>query len=459
MAHSTAFIIVVGLTESLLAHAPRLRAFASAGTLRTLRPPLPAVTCTVQASMFTGLPPSGHGVVANGWFNRELQEIHFWKQSNRLVQGEKVWETAKKRDPSFTCANMFCWFNMYSSVDWSVTPRPIYKADGRKIPDCYAEPPELRDTLQAELGRFPLFNFWGPGSSIASSRWIAEATKRVVERHDPTLTLVYLPHLDYDLQKLGPGHPDIPKAVGEIDEVAGGLIDHLAVRNRRIIIASEYAIEPVSEAVFPNRALREAGALRVRTEDGHELLDPGASRAFAVADHQVAHVYIRDPADIPEFQRLFASLPGVEQILTRAEQEEIDIAHERSGELLLVAEPGRLFAYDYWRAGEDSMAPDFARTVDIHRKPGYDPRELFIDPRFRFPKLAIAHRLLRRKLGMRTLLDVIPLDASLVKGSHGRRDSAPSEKPILITPAGADTSTDFPAEGVRDVLLESLFQE
>ena len=242
MAHPTAVILVVGLNRSLLAHAPRLKAFASEGALRTLKPVLPAVTCSVQSSMLTGKPPREHGIVGNGWYNREAAEVQFWKQSNRLVSGEKVWETARKRDSSVTCAKMFWWYNMYSTADFSVTPRPMYKADGRKIPDCYAEPPELRDALQEQLGRFPLFSFWGPMCDIRSSRWIADASIEVHKRHEPTLTLVYLPHLDYALQKLGPDHADIPAAVAEIDQVCGDLIDHFAERGVRVMLISEYGI-------------------------------------------------------------------------------------------------------------------------------------------------------------------------------------------------------------------------
>lgn len=457
MPHPTAVLNIVGLTEPLLAHAPRLAAFAREGELRRLRPVLPAVTCSVQATMLTGVPPRDHGIVANGWYHRELAEVQFWKQSNRLVQAEKVWETARRRDPSVTTANMFWWYNMYSTADYSVTPRPIYKADGRKIPDCYSHPADLRDLLQQRLGTFPLFKFWGPGASIESSRWIADAAAFVHDRHRPTLNLVYLPHLDYALQKLGPEHPDIPAAVGEIDAVAGRLIDHLRGAGVRIVLLSEYGIEPVDDAVWINRALREAGLLRVREEQGLELLDAGASDAFAVADHQVAHVYVRDAADVPRTAELCRALPGVERVLDRSAQAELGLDHERSGELVLVAQPRRWFAYGYWL--DDRRAPDFARTVDIHRKPGYDPLELFIDPAIRVPKLAIARKLAARKAGFRTLLDLIPLDTRLVRGSHGRVDQPAAARPVLITERGAlrDQREELPCADVRDVILDHLF--
>jgi predicted AlkP superfamily pyrophosphatase or phosphodiesterase len=404
--------------------------------------------------MLTGLLPREHGIVGNGWYNRELAEVQFWKQSNRLVGGEKVWETARRRDSSVTTANLFWWFNMYSSVEYSVTPRPMYKADGRKLPDCYTEPPELRRQLQESLGTFPLFNFWGPASSIASSRWIANAARFVFEAHRPTLNLVYLPHLDYGLQKLGPAHPEIPKAVTEIDNVAGDLIDYYESEGVRVVVVSEYGIEAVEEAVAINRALRKEGGVRVREEQGLELLDPGASEAFAVADHQITHVYVKDPARAARYADVCRQIPGVEQVLDRAGQAQLGIDHERAGDLVLVADEGRWFCYNYWL--DDAKAPDFARTVDIHRKPGYDPVELFLDPRLASPKAAVGWRLLKRKLGFRTLLDVIPLDPSLVRGSHGRVAQPPSRRPVLISQRAAG-GEEIAAAAVRDVVLEHLF--
>lgn len=457
MAHATAVLNVVGLNRQMLEHAPRLQQFAKGSPLRQLVPDLPAVTCTVQASMLTGLPVREHGIVANGWYDRELCEVHFWKQSNKLVQGEKVWETARKRDPSVTVLNMFWWFNMYSSADYSVTPRPIYKADGRKIPDCYANPPELRDELQKQLGTFPLFSFWGPGSSIESSRWIAKGTVIAHERLNPTLTLVYLPHLDYALQQVGPEHPSIPEAVREIDNVAGDLIDQLESRGVRVIVLSEYGIERVNEAIFINRMLREQGDLRVRFEQGLELLDPGASPAFAVTDHQLAHVYVKDPQDVSRIELLCRTLPGVDKVLNRHAQRELGIDHPRAGELVLIAGTGRWFTYDYWL--DHRRAPDFARTVDIHRKPGYDPRELFLDPHIPLVKLKLAWRLFQRKvLGQRALLDVIPLDTALVRGSHGRTEQ-PAEVAPLIVSKHMDRGLPevVPCRGVRDIILQHLF--
>jgi predicted AlkP superfamily pyrophosphatase or phosphodiesterase len=452
-AHRTAVLNIVGLSASLLRHAPRIRA---AGRRVRLEPVLPAVTCPVQSSMLTGLRPCEHGIVANGWYERDAAEVCFWRQSNRLVSGEKVWETARRRDAAVTTANLFWWFNMYSTADVSVTPRPMYPADGRKIPDVYTEPAALRDELQAELGRFPLFKFWGPRASIESSEWIAEAALRVNERYRPTLQLVYLPHLDYPLQKLGPDHPEIPAEVARIDAVVGRLLDRFDEEGIRTIVLSEYAIEPVTGTVFVNRALREAGLLRVREELGRELLDAGASAAFAVADHQVAHVYVNEPAHLAAVRELCTGLDGIESILGGPERSAAGLDHPRSGNLVLVAAPGRWITYDYWL--DEVRAPDFARTVDIHRKPGFDPRELFIDPDLPAAKLKIAWRLAQKKLGLRALMDVIPLDTSLVRGSHGRSATASGDGPVLVSRHLPDDVPEaIPCTGVRDVILDHLF--
>ncbi|MFT5423877.1 MAG: putative AlkP superfamily pyrophosphatase or phosphodiesterase [Phycisphaerales bacterium] len=462
-AHKAAVLNVVGLSPSVLGpHTPRLNAMVERGHIVELTPDLPAVTCTSQSSMLTGLPVSGHGVVGNGWYDRESNEPRFWKQSNGLVHGEKIWETARARDPGCTTANLFWWFNMYSSADFSVTPRPRYKADGRKKPDCYSRPAGLRDRLQDRLGPFPLFRFWGPMAGIASTRWIADAARLVDEWHDPTLSLVYLPHLDYALQKHGPGTAQARHAAAEIDAVVGGLVDHFESRGARVMVVSEYGIEPVENGggpIHPNRVLRRAGLVEVRTEDGTDLLDCGACRAFAIADHQVAHVYARDEDSRDRAREVLQNESGVERVLDRAQLEGLGLAHERSGDLLAVAKAGHWFTYYHWL--DDARAPDFARTVEIHRKPGYDPCELFVDPRIRLPRLTLARKLAMKKIGLRTLMDVIPLDASLVRGSHGRVEAGPEHRPMLIAarPLPAQSGGPIPMRGVHGVILDHLFGE
>lgn len=457
--HPTLVLNVVGLTPELVgASTPALSRFRDRYAARPLRTVTPAVTCSAQATFLTGLLPREHGIVANGWYFRDLSQIFFWRQSNALVHGEKVWEAGKRRDPSFRAAKLFWWYNMYSSADVSLTPRPMYTADGRKLPDVYSEPPELRDQLQAALGRFPLFEFWGPRAGIASSRWIAGATERVIEEKSPTLSLTYLPHLDYDLQRFGPGDPGIERALRELDALCGELLELAERRSMRVVVLSEYGITGVTGAVHPNRVLREAGLLRVREELGREQLDAGASAAFAVSDHQLCHVYVREPSRVPEVRRLFEGTPGVERVLEREQQRAIGLDHERSGELVLISSADRWFSYYFWL--DDARAPDYARTVDIHTKPGYDPVELFLDPRLVLPALTVGSKLLRRKLGFRTLLDVIPLDASLVRGSHGRPTDREEQGPLFMSsaphllPAGTVDAT-----GVKDLLLRHVFDE
>ncbi len=457
--HPTAVILVVGLTRNIIgSHTPHLLRLAREGEVRDLVPVLPAVTCSVQASMLTGLPVTAHGIVGNGWYNRELDEVHFWKQSNRLVAGEKIWETARRRDAKVTTANICWWFNMCSSVDYSVTPRPVYTADGRKIPDCASQPLDLRDRLQAELGQFPLFKFWGPGAAIESTRWIAGAAMRVLQWHKPTLSLVYLPHLDYSLQRDGPGSRMALRAATEVDAVIGDLVATYESRDVRWMIVSEYAIQSVTVgggAIRINRVLRDGGFLRVRVEQGREMLDTGGSAAFAVADHQVAHIYVREPGLVEPVRALLGAMPGIDRCLNRGEQAAAQIDHARSGDLVAVAAAGRWFSYGWW--SDDARAPDYARTVDIHRKPGYDPLELHLDPRLPLPRLTVARKLLLRRLGFRTLLDVIPLDPSLVKGTHGRVDGDGSW-PMLLTQRDRTRRPErLPCTVVRDVILEHLF--
>lgn len=453
----TVVLNVVGLTRALLGgpHTPRLNALLPGGIPIQAR--APAVTCSAQATYLTGQPPSRHGIVGNGWYFRDLNEILFWRQSNALVQGEKLWDVARRRDPAFTVANTFWWYAMNTGADVTLTPRPLYCADGRKLPDCYSAPLELRDRFNREFGQFPLFHFWGPATSIVASEWIGKAAMAIEETDRPTLQLVYLPHLDYCLQKLGP-KVDISRDLAEIDGLCGRLLDFFQARNCRVVVLSEYGITPVHRPIHPNRILREAGLLSLKVDLGREYLDPGTSRAFAVADHQVCHVYVREARDLPTVKSLFAGMPGVEQVLDQAGKSAHGLDHERSGELVLVAAADSWFTYYWWL--DDARAPDYARTVNIHAKPGYDPCELFIDPAIRFPKLKVAATLAKKLLGFRYLMDVIPLDATLVKGSHGRVTDDPAQGPLLMsdTPDLLDCDT-VQAVDVRDLILAHVFSD
>jgi predicted AlkP superfamily pyrophosphatase or phosphodiesterase len=436
----TAVLNVVGLTESLVgSETPAIQSFLQQGAWAHVTPAFPAVTCTAQSNYLTGATPGQHGIVGNGWYNRELAEVHFWKQANHVVHAPKVWEDLRQQLPGFTCAKLFWWYNMYSSADYSITPRPMYPADGRKVFDIHSWPYSIRDEIKRDLGEFPFFGFWGPaagmntskGSADCVSRWIAASARWIEERYEPTLSLVYLPHLDYNLQRLGPGHPDIATDLRQIDGIVRELVAFFEKRSVRVLLLSEYGITPVDHPIHLNRLFRRRGWLVIKEELGHELLDYGASRAFAVADHQVAHIYLNDPTLEGPVRELLASEPGISQLLGAGEKQEWGINHPRAGDLVAVAKENAWFSYYYWL--DDRRAPDFARCVDIHRKPGYDPVELFLDPAIPAVKLKILWRLLQKRLGFRMLMDVIPLDAALVRGSHGRRPAETVHQPLVAT--------------------------
>jgi predicted AlkP superfamily pyrophosphatase or phosphodiesterase len=447
---------VAGLTSRLLAHMPRLAALARDGGWQAeLSPVLPAVTCSMQATLLTGALPSEHGIVGNGWYFRGLGEVLLWRQHNALVGGDKIWDAARRRYPGYTVANVCWWYAMGARVDWTVTPRPVYHADGRKDPDCYTQPPALHDELTQALGTFPLFDYWGPRAGLASSAWICRAAEHIMARHSPDLTLVYVPHLDYDLQRYGPSAPQAAAAAASLDEALSPLLAAARARGATVLALSEYGITEAGQPVDVNRVLRSEGLLSVYTQAGMEYLDPWMSRAFAVADHQIAHVYVTEPADLPTVRKACARLPGVAEVLDRPAQAGYGLDHLRSGELVLVAEPGAWFTYYYWL--DDTCAPDFARLVEIHRKPGYDPAELLFDPAAPgAAKRRGAVALARKKLGLRYLMNVVGLDpgAAAVRGSHGRLPDDPADGPVLLCSSPRGARTQCAATEVKDIMLE-----
>jgi predicted AlkP superfamily pyrophosphatase or phosphodiesterase len=426
---TVAVIDIVGLTPALLAHMPRVAAVARDGWQAPLGTVLPAVTCSVQSTFLTGVPPRDHGIVGNGWWFRELSEIWLWRQSNRLVGGEKLWDAARRElARPVTCANLFWWYAMGSTVNTTVTPRPVYYADGKKAPGIYAHPASAGTDLVKHLGEFPLFDFWGPRAGLPSSAWIARAARRVFDAQHPDLLLVYLPHLDYDLQRFGGSGLEAQRAAAALDPVAGELIDHLRSAGATVVVVSEYGITDVSRPVHLNRRLREAGLLEVATNDAGELLDTFASRAFAVADHQIAHVYVTDPGALAPAREALQGLAGVAELLDADGKRAAALDHPRAGDLVAIAEPDAWFTYYYWL--DDACAPDFAPTVEIHRKPGYDPAELlFADGA---AKARAALRLAQKALGFRYVMDVIPLDGARVRGSHGRLPARDADGPVLL---------------------------
>lgn len=494
-----AVINVVGLTEALIGeHTPHIVEFRRRGALAQIAPAFPAVTCTAQSNYLTGKLPAQHGIVGNGWYHRELSEIQFWKQSNHLVQSPKIWDELRKQSEivnrKSSIVNLFWWFNMYSTADYSITPRPMYPADGRKVFDIYSWPYSIRTEIKRDLGEFPFFGFWGPAAGIktppgaadCATRWIAESAKWIETKYQPTLNLVYLPHLDYNLQRHGPyatargcpqpQHPQTDgRAAGEgtrapqinpaivpdlqaIDAIVGDLIDFFSKSGVQVVLLSEYGITNVDTPVHLNRIFRQQGWLTVKDELGREILDAGASRVFAVADHQVAHIYLNPDVESgleKSVRAVLEKTPDVGEVLGKAEKATAGIDHPRAGNLMAVAKENAWFTYYYWLA--DARAPDLARTVDIHRKPGFDPVELFLDPTVPLPKLKIAWRLLQKRLGFRMLMDVVPLDATLVKGSHGRRPADKKDWPVFITdqPGILDTK-EIQSTDVFQILLRHL---
>lgn len=457
-----AVLDIVGLTYPLVKGMPRVMAWIERKGHRvsSIKPAFPAVTCSAQALYLTGKDESVHGVVGNGWYNRQAAEVQFWKQSNHLIEAPKIWDILRARYAEgtqstqedqgtrgegstnpFTCAQLFWWFNMYAHVDWSATPRPMYPADGRKIFDIYTQPMDLKIPLKEHLGEFPFPSFWGPRAGIPSSRWIGQSAQWIEREKSPTLSFVYLPHLDYSLQKVGPEDASVKDELLALDTVVGDLLDLYDERGVEVVLLSEYGIAPVDTPVHLNRLFREKGWITIKEELGRELLDCGASRVFAVADHQVAHVYINDASLTDEVDALLRAHPDINEVRLPTAPTSRDHPStpgtgyaNRVGDRIAIAREGAWFTYYYWL--DDRRAPDFARCIDIHRKPGYDPAELFIDPKISFPLGRILFFLLKKKLGFRALMDVIPLDADLVKGSHGRDEVSEDYAPVVITPSG-----------------------
>lgn len=452
----TVVINVVGLTKRLIGeHTPFIKSFLEKGEAAYIEPVLPGVTCAVQSTYVTGKWPAEHGIVGNGWYFKDECEVKFWRQSNKLVQQPKLWDDLKEKYPDFTCANHFWWYNMYSNVDFSITPRPNYLADGRKIPDVYSYPPQLRDDMQKALGTFPLFEFWGPKTTINSSKWIADAALLTDKKHNPDLTLIYLPHLDYNLQRYGLDFEIISKDLQEIDTVVEQLVKHYEALNARVILLSEYGITNVNRPVHLNRVLRREGMIAVREERGLELLDAGESDAFAVADHQIAHVYCKDSKDIARVAKIIKSVEGVEKVLYGDDLKTHHINHERCGDIVVVADKDSWFTYYFWL--DDSKAPDYARMVDIHKKPGYDPVEMMTDPKDKLVMAKVVGKLLKKKMGFRTVMDIIPIDATLIKGSHGRLTEDIEDFPIFISNhVTGDNHQKITAIQVRDLIEDHL---
>ncbi len=447
-------LLAVGLTRKLLSFAPRLSQLAAGGWAADLEEVLPAVTCSAQASLLTGRLPEEHGIVGNGWLYRETREVRFWQQSNSLIQAEPLYTTARRlaaeRGEAFKAAKLFWQFNQGADVDISVTPKPYYGADGSKAFGITGTPDGLTDRLEQKLGPFPFQTYWGPMAGVASSEWIARCTAEILAAERPDLTLTYLPHLDYDLQRFGQSGADLPRLVKELDDACEPILDAARSIGARVWVVSEYGLVDVSRPIEINRVLRKAGLLTVRPGPFGDFLDTFTSQAFAVCDHQLAHVSVQ--GELEQVRDVVAAIPGVARVYAGEERAEIGLDHPRAGELVALAQPDAWFAYPFWL--DDSGEPDYARTIDIHRKPGYDPCEMLFDPGLLWPKGRAMRRLIQKKLGFRTLFDVVPVDPTLIRGSHGLATT--DDRPLLIAD-GPPTAGPQRIVDVRDHVLRALF--
>ena len=421
------------------ANTPTLFALANQGVMAEMAPTFPCVTSCVQASMLTGVPPSQHGIIANGFYHRDRRQVEMWTGWNDLIEAPQLWRALGGR--GLTSAAWHAQNIKGAAADYIVTPAPIHEPDGTMKLWCYSKPDGLYQQLLDELGHFPLQHYWGPLSNIESTRWILRGAAWLIDKHAPNFHWIYIPHLDYASQKYGPNSPQATAALAELDAELGVFAQRVAAsrigQDAVFLVAGEYAMTDVAGVVYPNRILREAGLLAVEERGGGEFLDMAGSTAFAMVDHQFAHVYVRHEGTearrhevVEKTGELFRSMTGIACVYAGEQRAEIGMNHERSGDIVLVCDDAHWLAYYWWF--DDAKAPPFARTVDIHSKPGYDPGELFIDPKTRG----------------------IPLDASLVKGSHGVPATAAHHRTAFIC-SDPDAIGGL-SEPIRDVDMHAI---
>lgn len=438
MADNVVLLSIPGLRASDVAHMPNLQALTQSGDKAPLVPSFPAVTLCVETNIMTGMLPVDHGVVANGWYDRDKGEVELWTMGNEAIDRPQIWDILKEHNPDLTSAVWFPMLSKRSNADYVCMPAPVHNPDGSESLWCYTRPTEYYGDLLKEYGHFPLKFFWGPLASIPSTKWISDTAMLTAKKHKPNFFYIYLPHLDYQAQKLGPDSEPAMKAVAELDGVLGELFAGLKEaygEDVLILVASEYTIVPVDHVTYPNRVLREAGLVKINSGDDGETIDYPGSDAFAVADHQLSHIYVkdRDPATIEKVVKLFEGHEGIAEVLAGDDREKYFLNHERSGDVVLVSTPNSWQAYYFWL--DDAKAPKFARTVDIHRKPGYDPVELHVD--------------------MAT--KSIPLDATLVKGSHGAPAKTEAQRGMLLSnQKGVYPETPMADTDVCDLILRQF---
>ena len=431
---------------------PHLLDLAERGSLRPLEAPEPALTSVSHATMITGLSPRDHGVVANGWYDPRYAKIMNWNRSDHVVSGEKLWEAARRRDPQVRSANLFWRFCTHATCDLTLTERPTYFANGRKGADVYSSDPDFKSQVVAKHGAFPFFHFWGPKAGMPSSAWISEVARGLIQAQEHQLILCYAPGLDYEGQRFGPKSNQAREALRRGDALFGALIKDAQEAGYDVAVVSDYGFTEVHRPIFLNRVLRRAGMLTVEPAVNGELLEPGASRAFAVSDNQAAHIYIRDPNDVEIVARLLSEVDGVSEVLDASASEAL--GHSRSGRLLAIAEPDAWFAYPYWL--DDDQAPDFARCVDIFNKPGFDPCEMFLREGLG-GVLHAAKRFAQLKLGIRAPFDVISTRYDRVRGARNIRPQTPEEGATLITSWRQSQADSISMSELSDLWLARMF--
>lgn len=430
---------IPGLRRQDLAAMPRLSALVGQGDAADLVPSFPGVTCTVQANMTTGLMPNEHGVVANGFFFRESNRVEMWTSPNSCIQRPQLWDLMHEHDPKLTAAAWFPLHSIGAGADVICWPAPKHNPDGSESLWCYSKPESLYPELLEKFGHFPLQHFWGPFANIKSTEWIVSSAIFAAERFQPNLFYCYLSHLDYAAQKEGPDSPAAQRAVVELDEQIGRLVEGFLAayggKHLLWLVASEYTITPVNHVSYPNRMLREAGLLNVTLVDGREHLDTAMSQAWALVDHQFSHVFVRDrdAQVVAKAIELFSNAEGIAEVVPHHELDKYELDHELAGDVVLISTPNSWQAYYWWF--DDALAPVYARTVDIHRKPGYDPVEMFWDG----------------------VNKGIPLDATLVKGSHGAPARDPSQRGVLLcSERGVFVEQPLADTDVADIVLRQF---
>ncbi len=426
---------LAGLSRGMLdsGACPNLSAFAKERCLRRMLPVLPAVTLSMQATLITGQKPTRHGIVGNGFYDRVFMEHRFWCASAGLLDAPPFWCAEPGR--GYRIGALFWWNCLGAGLDVYLNVAPMHLADGKTVSSCYSDPPGLYPSLEERFGPFPLHRFWGPVVSLESSEWILNATLHTAQTLKPDILLTYLPHLDYAQQHFGPDSQRAKQDLADLDTLLGPVLTRAREGDFELIILSEYGIVPVERCVHLNRILCEEGLFRVRSVKGLDYPDLPGSAAFAICDHQIAHVYAREDRDVERVARLLGDVDGVGKILDAGGKAKAGLHHARSGDLVILAAPDAWFAYSWW--SDPGRAPEYAFSVDIHRKIGYDPLELIFDP-----------------VGKR-----IASDTSLIRGSHGLIPGKGSAHPVVILPLNLlekEVTEPVSACEVKDLLLEGL---